>query len=323
MLNWVIRTALSNRLLVLGAACAALAYGSLSVQQLPVDVLPDLTRPRVVLLTECHGLAPEEVESLVTIPLEIAARQANGVQAVRSTSDVGFSVIYVEFEWGQDPLTARQLVQERIASVERDLPVGVRPQMGPIASLLGQIMMIGMWSEDGAVGPMQLRTHADWVVRKRLRAVKGVAQVITMGGGRMQYQVRVDPHLLHTFDVTLHEVEEALAQGNLNVSGGYINDGRKELLVRGIGRVRSVSDVEQTVVAFRTDRHVLINDVADVVLAPQVKRGDSSVNGRDAVVITIQKQPGADTRQLTNGIYDALDELRASLPSWGASRTHL
>lgn len=314
MLNLIIRTALNNRLAVLAIAIGMMAYGSMQATKLPIDVLPDLTRPRVVLITECPGLAPEEVETLVTFPIEAAVNGASGVTSVRSTSDIGLSVIYVDFDWGQDVYVARQIVSERIASTLGNLPQGVRPRMGPISSLLGQIMLIGMWSENGDTTALDLRTLGDWVVRPRLLRIEGVAEVITVGGGRMQYQVLVDPHALHRYEVTLHEVENALRDGNLNVSGGYINQGSRELLVRGIGRVRNVKDIESVVIDHRTERPVLVRDVATVSRRAAVKRGDGAINGQEGVVITVQKQPGTDTRAMTDEINAVVRELQASLP---------
>lgn len=314
MLNLIIKTALNNRLAVVAIAIGMMIYGVMQTRQLPIDVLPDLTRPRVVLITECPGLAPEEVETLVTFPMEAAVNGATGVTAVRSSSDIGLSVIYVDFDWGQDVYVARQIVSERIAGVMGGLPEGVRPRMGPISSLLGQIMLVGMWSENGDTDPLELRTLGDWVVRTRLLRIQGLAEVMNIGGGRMQYQVLVDPHLLHKFDVSLLQVEEALADGNLNVSGGYVHRGAEELVVRGIGRVKTVDDIESIVIDHRSQRSVLVKDVATVAKRAQVKRGDAAVNGNDAVVLTIQKQPGTDTRRITDEINQAIDELRVSMP---------
>jgi len=314
MLNALIRFSLKNRLMIMAIAMAVIVYANIVIQQLSIDVLPDLTRPRVVLITECPGLAPEEVELLVTQPLESSVNGASGVQAVRSSSGIGLSVIYVEFDWDSDIYTARQIVQERISTVTGELPEGVHPQLGPISSLLGQIMLVGMWSEDGTTDPLELRTLADWVIRKRLFTIPGVSQVITMGGGKMQYQVLVDPHALHKYEVGLHEVEQALREGNLNVTGGYLDRDSQELLVRGLGRVRSLEDIENIVVKFQPNRSVLVRDVAKVRRGAAVKRGDSSVNGNAAVVITIQKQPGADTRQLTEEVKLALNDIRRTLP---------
>ncbi len=315
MLNAIIRFSLQNRLLVLGVAVGVLALGALAARSLPIDVLPDLTRPRVAVLVECPGMAPEEVEQLVTFPIETAVNGAAGVVAVRSQSDIGLAVINVEFDWGADPIDSRVIVQERIDLARSQLPPEIHAQLGPISSLLGQIQMIGMWSETGETPPLEVRTLADWRVRRRLQTIPGVSHVIAMGGGRKQWQVLADYHRLHQYDVTLEQLEKALRDSNLNVTGGYVNQSGQELLVRGVGRVASLEDVEMTVVEGRRERPVLVRDVARVVVGAQVKRGDSSVNGRDAVVLTVQKQPGADTRLLTQQIEAAVDELRPSLPA--------
>ena len=314
MLNAVIKFSLQNRLVIVSTAMFVMVFGAITAARLPIDVLPDLTRPRVVLITEAPGLAPEEIEALVTLPLEATLNGAAGVQAVRSSSDIGLSLIYVEFDWNSEIYKARQIVQERLSNVLDELPEGVRPEMAPISSLLGQIMLIGVWSEDGSTDPLEVRTLADWVIRKRLLTIPGTSQVITMGGGRKQYQVLVDPHLLHKFEVTLHDVERALQAGNFNVTGGYLDDNSQELLVRGIGRTESVEEIESIVVKPHPARSLLIRDVASVELRAQVKRGDSSVNGKDAVVIVVQKQPGFDTRALTDDVNAAMAEIRHSLP---------
>lgn len=315
MLDHVIRFSLNHRPLLLAGALGVMVYGTIVAAGLPIDVLPDLTRPRVVLITEAPGMAPEEVETLVTFPLETQLNGAPGVEAVRSQSGIGLSVIYVEFDWDTEIYTARQIVQERTALAAEQMPPGVDPQMGPMSSLLGQIMMIGMWSDSGETTPMELRTLADWVVRRQLLTIKGVSQVITMGGDRMQYQVLVNPHALHTYEVTLDEVEVALRAGNLNVTGGYLEDGPKELLVRGLGRVHSIDDIQNMVVVHRQGgRSIRIADIATVIEGPQVKRGDAEVNGQQAVVLTIQKQPGYDTRALTEQIAVAVKDIKAGLP---------
>lgn len=314
MLNAIIRFSLANRLVVLGAAVGVIALGLLAAASLPIDVLPDLTRPRVSVLVECPGMAPEEVERLVTFPIETAVNGAAGVVAVRSQSDIGLCVVNVEFDWGADIYTARQIVQERVDLAREQLPEAVYARLGPISSLLGQIQLIGMWSETGQTSPLEVRTLADWQVRRRLLTIPGISQVITMGGGRKQFQVLVDFHRMHQYDVTLADVEQALRDSNLNVTGGYVDRGGGELLVRGVGRLGGVEDLEKVVVAARRDRSVLVEDVARVVVGAQVKRGDSSVNGREAVVVTVQKQPGADTRWLTDEINRAVEELRPALP---------
>lgn len=315
MLDHVIRFSLNHRPLLLAMAAGVMVYGTIVAAGLPIDVLPDLTRPRVVLITEAPGMAPEEVETLVTFPLETQLNGATGVEAVRSTSSVGLSVVYVEFGWDMDVYTARQIVQERTALAAQQMPEGVHPRMGPMSSLLGQIMILGMWSKTGETGPLELRTLADWVVRRQILTIPGVSEVINMGGGRKQFQVLVNPHAAHTYEVSIDEIEAALQAGNLNVTGGYLEDGPSELLVRGLGRVRSEDDIRQIVVAHRKGgRSVRIGDIAAVAERGQVKRGDSFINGREAVVLTIQKQPGADTRDLTERITRAVEDLKAGLP---------
>ncbi|MHB0955473.1 MAG: efflux RND transporter permease subunit [Pirellulaceae bacterium] len=314
MLNAIIRFALNYRLLTIAVALVVLVYGGFTLYHLPIDVFPDLDRPRVTVMTEAPGLAPEEVETLVTFPLESSLNGATGVQAVRSSSGIGLSVVQVEFAWGTDIHVDRQIVAEKLALAADRLPKGLKPQMGPISSVMGQIMIIGMWSENGKTPPMEVRTLADWVVRQRLLTVPGIAQVITMGGGRKQYQVLVDPLALRNYGITLHDVEQALAESNTNATGGYLNRGAHEYLVRSIGRLKNTEEIGQVVVKADAERPVLLNQVARVVEGPQVRRGDSAVNGAPAVMITVSKQPGKDTRLLTDQITMALDELKATLP---------
>jgi len=315
MLDAVIKNALRYRLLTIVLAIAVMAYGSVTLSRLPIDVFPDLNRPRVTILTEAPGLAPEEVETLITFPLESVLNGATGVQAVRSSSGVGLSVITVEFGWGTDIYVDRQIVAEKIALALDRMPKGVRPQLAPISSIMGQIMHVGMTSESGATPPIEVRTLADWVVRQRLLTIPGVAQVVTMGGGRKQFQVLVDPSLLLRYDISLAEVEAAVQASNSNATGGYLNQGGNELLVRSLGRIQSLDDLTSVVVKATGDRPVVLGQVARVAEAAQVKRGDASVNGLPAVMLVISKQPGADTRRLTEDISQAIDELRPSLPA--------
>ena len=315
MLDAVIKNALRYRLLTIVLAIAVMAYGSVTLSRLPIDVFPDLNRPRVTILTEAPGLAPEEVETLITFPLESVLNGATGVQAVRSSSGVGLSVITVEFGWGTDIYVDRQIVAEKIALALDRMPKGVRPQLAPISSIMGQIMHVGMTSESGATPPIEVRTLADWVVRQRLLTIPGVAQVVTMGGGRKQFQVLVDPSLLLRYDISLAEVEAAVQASNSNATGGYLNQGGNELLVRSLGRIQSLDDLTSVVVKATGDRPVVLGQVARVAEAAQVKRGDAAVNGHPAVMLVISKQPGADTRGLTENISRALDELRPSLPA--------
>jgi HME family heavy-metal exporter len=324
MLNAIIRFSLRHRLLVIAVALLVLGYGGWQLNHLPIDVFPDLNRPRVSVMTEVPGMAPEEVEALVTFPLEAALNGATGVQAVRSSSGVGISVVNVEFNWGTDIYIDRQVVAEKLSLVADRMPQRVKPQLAPISSIMGQIMIVGMWSEGNKTSPLKVRTLADWVVRQRLLTIPGVSQVFAMGGGRQQFQVLVNPDLMLSFGVNLHEIEAALQKSNSNVTGGYLdNQGPNEFLVRSLGRIQSVEDLRKLVVKIRGGHPVLLAQVAKVVAGPEIKRGDSSAFLRQAgdkfaggacVVLTVNKQPGTDTRQLTERVTEALTELRASLP---------
>ena len=324
LLNGVIRFSLDQRVLVAVLAVFLMVCGGWQIAELPIDVFPSLDRPRVVVMTEAPGLAPEEVETLITFPLETALNGATGVEAVRTSSGVGLSVVYVEFDWGTDIFNDRQIVFERLALVSDRMPPGVTPQLAPISSIMGQIMIIGMWSEGGKTSPMQLRTLADWVVRQRLLTIRGVSQTFVMGGDRKQFQALVDPDALLRYGVTLKEVKTALAESNENATGGYLDDqGPNELLVRSLGRIRTVEQLKDVVVTIRDGRPVLVGQVARVIEGPEVKRGDSGAfvreedghfTGGPAVVLTINKQPNADTRQVTEEIARALEDLKERLP---------
>jgi HME family heavy-metal exporter len=314
MLNGIIKFALHYRMVTMAIALFVLCYGSYELYHLPIDVFPDLNRPRVTVMTEAPGLAPEEVETLITFPLESSLNGAPGVQAVRSSSGVGLSVIYVEFGWGTDIYVDRQVVAEKLALAADRLPQGVKPQMAPISSIMGQVLQVGLYSEGGKTSPIEVRTLADWVIRQRLLTIPGVAQVITIGGGRKQYQVLVDPDALLKYDLTLEDVEKAVAASNSNTTGGYLDEGGSELLVRSLGRIQDVRELEKVAVKTSTDRSIALNQVARIREAAQVKRGDAAVNGEPAVILTISKQPGADTRLLTERVIAALEELKPSLP---------
>ena len=406
MLNALIKFSLRHRPLVVVLCLVALGYGGYLAARMPIDVFPDLDRPRVTVMTECPGLAPEEVETLVTYPLESALLGATGVQDVRSQSGFGLSVVYVEFGWNVDIRTARQTVQERLTTVAGDLPEGVRPQMAPISSIMGQFMIAGLRRQPGPNGgelaaitgtpyygervtaadgastlyvwkpadrrnlasweaipvtavawqqptsggsqtvratvaghsreivfpseaerQLALRTLADWVVRPRLLKITGIAQVITMGGGRKQYQVLVDPVKLAEYGVTLQNVEDALRANNVNHTGGYSVAGGTETPIRVIGRLGP--DPKQVVTDLRLitvkapekhepgkppGRPVLLEDIARVTEGAQLKRGDSTINGYPAVALTVTKQPHVDTRALTDAVKEALREVEGSLP---------
>ena len=314
MLNRIIHFSLTHRLFVVAAAALVTAWGSYVITTLPVDVFPDLNRPTVNIMTEAPGMAPEEVETLVTLPLETVLNGLPGVERVRSSSGIGLSVIYVEFAWGTEIYRNRQLVAEKLSLAKEKLPEGISPVMGPIASIMGEIQLLGLLSTDGAISPIDLRTVADWVIRPRLLSVPGVAQVISVGGGMKQYQILVSSEKLQRYRLSLEDVQHNLAHLSQNTTGGFIDLDDKEFLIRNIGMVRSEDDLLDTVVGMHLGNPILVKDVAQVTIGAQIKRGDGSVNGSPAVIVSVQKQPGANTVELTAEIDAALTELERSFP---------
>lgn len=399
MLNSIIKFSLRHRPLIVVVSLAALVYGGYLTTTMPIDVFPDLDRPQVAIMTECPGLAPEEVESLVTYPLESAMLGGTGVQNVRTQSGFALSIVHVEFDWGTDIRSARQAVQERLTTVLGDLPPDIRPQMTPISSIMGQIMVPGLRRQTGPTGgdllaipdtpyyaervknpggtprllawkPMDrrnpaswepvpvaeaawgettidgdrgvraliagrmrtltfasearraldLRTLADWVVRPRLLKISGVAQIMTMGGGRKQYQVLVDPLALHEYGVSLQDVEHALRENNVNYTGGFAVQGGVEKPIRVLGRLgpeheQVVADLKIIAVKSTPRRTIVLENVARVAEGAQIKRGDAAVNGFPGVAITVMKQPHTDTRALTERVREAFREIEPSLPA--------
>lgn len=356
MLNTIIRFSLRHRLLIAAIAVLIVGYGTYIAKTLPIDVFPDLNRPRVTVMTEAGGMAPEEVEAMITIPIESVMNGAMGVQTVRSASGVGMSIVTVEFDWGTDIYIARQTVNERLALAAERIPSNLSPQLTPISSIMGQILMIGIRSETGETSQMELRTLADWVVTPRIQKIAGISQVMQIGGERKQFQVLINPASMLTYGVTLAEIESVLEQSDSSVTGGYIDSlGPNEYLVRGLGRIQNISDLQKLVVTIRDGRAVLLEQVATVSEGAQIKRGDASVFvrkytdeqkdhheieespskslsssgnesvspeekanplfvGGPAVVLNLTKQPGADTRLLTEQVKVALVELQPSLP---------
>ncbi|MEM7010209.1 MAG: efflux RND transporter permease subunit [Verrucomicrobiota bacterium] len=313
MLDGLIRLSLRNRLIVLAVSFLIFVYGGYVALQLPIDVFPDLNRPTVTILTETEGLAPEEVEALVSIPLETSLNGAPGVLRVRSTCGIGLSIVHTEFDWGTDIHHARRVVEERIRLAEERLPEGINPQLGPISSVMGEILLIGIASKDGTTEPMDLRTFADWSVRPQLLSIRGVSQVISMGGEQKQYQILLSPEKMAAHEITLHEVEEAVAMSQSNTPGGFLDYRNQELLIRNLGRSAKLEDLANTVIAERDNKPVMLHQISEVKFGARVKRGDAGVDGEKAVILTVQKQPGVDTVELTGRIEKALESLQASV----------
>lgn len=314
MLDKVIRFSLTHRLLILSAGILMTVYGLFMVREMPVDVFPDLNRPTVNIMTEAPGMAPEEVETLVTLPLETVLNGLPGVERVRSSTGIGLSVVYVEFGWDTDIYRNRQLVAEKLSLAKEKLPSGITPVMGPIASIMGEIQLLGLSSKDDSISPLELRTIADWVIRPRLLSVPGVAQVISIGGGVRQFQILLSSEKIQKYRLSLDDIEKSLTKLSKNTTGGYIDLNKKEFLIRNIGQVKSEIDILNSVVGLHLGNPVLIKDIAEVKTGAQIKRGDGSVNGKPSVILSIQKQPGANTIELTSRIDEALTELEKTFP---------
>jgi HME family heavy-metal exporter len=314
MFNAIVRGSLANRLLVFVAAIALSAYGLVTLARLPVDVFPDLNRPTVTLMTEVEGLAPEEVEQLVTFPIETAMNGMAGVSRVRSVSSVGLSIVYVEFDWSAEIYRARQQVAERLQLVREQLPPNVTAQMGPISSVMGEIMLIAMSASSDKATPMMLREIADFTVRPQLLTVPGVSQVIPIGGQVRQYRVVPDPRRMTGLDIGFEAIEKAIKSFGANTGGGFVDQKTREFLIRNIGRSSKIEDLRNLVVAYRDGQVITLSQVADVDFAARTKRGDAGFNGKPAVILGVQKQPGADTVTITREIERMLPELQRVMP---------
>ncbi|WP_431064767.1 efflux RND transporter permease subunit [Methylotuvimicrobium sp.] len=313
MIAQLIDWSLKNRLFVLVGATLLLFWGAYETQRMPIDVLPDLTAPTVTVISEAHGMAPTEVERLITFPIETALNGAAGVRRVRSNTGIGLAVVIVEFDWGTDIYQARQIVAEKLQLARSHLPPDiVAPVMAPIASVMGEILFIALESEQH--DSLSLKTTADWVVRRRLLAISGVAEVIPIGGDTKQYQVEVKPERLAAFGLTLNEVIAAVRETNSNASAGFYTASGQEYLIQGIGRVQRLDDIGEAVVAQRQGLPVLVRDVAEIKIGPALKRGTGSHNGRPAVILGVQKQPGVNTLALTERLDAVLADIQKTLP---------
>ena len=326
MLNHLIRFSLAQRGLIIIAAVVLMIFGVKKTMELPVEVLPDLTKPTVTLLVEAQGYAPEEVETLITIPLENALMGVTGVNRVRSTNDIGLSLIFVEFDWDVDIYKARQFVQERLGSAGESLPAGIVPYMTPVASLMGDIMLVGLRDPTGETSPRDLRVLADWTIARRLQSIPGIAEVLSMGGGVKQVQVQPDPQKMLLHKITFEQIKEASAEAVQNTTGGFLTERAKEIMVRNLAMTTDLDEIAETVVDYRNDRPIHLRDVADVVWATEPMRGDAALGiaGREpdaegnlgtcGVILSIRKSPGFDSLALTEEVEMALEELGKSLP---------
>ena len=319
MLNWIIRSSLHNRVLVLIAALLVSVYGMYVTVRTPTDVLPDLNRPVVTIMTEAGGMAPEEVEQLISFPLETTMNGLPGVENVRSVSSAGLSFIYVTFDWSTEIFRARQMVSERLSAMEEGLPEGIVPRMGPISSIMGEIMQIAIPIDTNKISPMVVREYADWVLRPRLMAIPGVAQVIPIGGEVRQFQVQPDTVRMAELGITHDQLDAALKGFSSNTSGGFLEINGREYLIRNLGRTSRLDDLKNLALTAKVGpqggQPILLRQIADVTFASALKRGDAGFEGKPAVILGIQKQPTADTIGLTRSIESALDDLGKSLPS--------
>ena len=313
MLNKIINFALNNRLLIVVASVLLIVFGSYVASKMEVDVFPDLTAPTVVVLTEAHGMAPEEVEKLVTFPIETSVNGATNVRRVRSSSSAGISIVWVEFEWNTDIFKARQIVNEKIIAVGANLPVGVgNPTMAPQSSIMGEIMLIGLTAD--STSQMDLRTIADWTIRPRLLATGGVAQVVIIGGEYKQYQILASPQKMDFYTISLTELLKASEEANGNSSGGFINEYGNEYIIKGIGRTNSVNEIGKSVIKLVNGNPVKIEDVAEIKIGAAPKIGDGSLKGEPAVIMTVMKQPATNTLELTDKIDEAIIDMQSNLP---------
>ncbi|MDQ8180384.1 efflux RND transporter permease subunit [Pelagicoccus sp. SDUM812005] len=328
MLNLLIRFSLKQRALIVAASLVILVLGVKTTLELPVDVLPDLTKPTVTLLTEAPGFAPEEVETLVTVPLENSLMGVTGVTRIRSVNDIGLSLIFVEFEWGTDIYRARQFVQERITGATETLPEGVSPYMTPVASLMGNILLVGLVDPSGNTDVRDLRTIADWTVARRFQSIPGIAEVLSMGGGVKQVQVQPDPDRMLALGVSFEQIHNAAQKAVKNTTGGFLTESAQEIMVRNLAMTTDLDEIGDTIVNYENDRPIRLKDVADIRWDVEPMRGDAGMGskllsedessheatGYPGIVLSVTKSPGFDTLSLTAKVEAAMAELQATFP---------
>ena len=322
MLNYLINFSLKNRMIVISAFTLILIYGTYTAINMDVDVFPDLTAPTVTVFTEAHGMATEEVEKLVTFPLESSLNGSSNIRRIRSSSAMGISIVWVEFDWGTEIYKARQIVSEKLVSARSNLPQGVGdPTLAPVSSIMGEIMLIGLSSD--IVKNSELRTIADWNLRPQLLATSGVAQVINIGGGYKQYQIHVSPDKMKYFGVSLKEVEDAARSSSFNASGGFINEYGTQYTIQGEGRTSSLSDIGLSLIKMNGTKPIRINDIAEVKIGAAPKIGDASIMTEPSIVMTVTKQPNANTIKLTESIDLLLDDIEKQLPQGVELHRHI
>lgn len=315
MLDKLIRFSLRHRAAIVGLCILILVLGYRSVRTLPLEVLPDLTKPTVTVLIEAPGLAPEEVEALVTQPIESALTGVPSLNRLRSQSDIALSLVFAEFDWGTDIYQARQFVQERLQSARESLPEGTEPYLTPVASLMGEILLVGIRSTDAATEPMELRSIADWTIRRRLQSIPGIAEVLNMGGGVKQAQIQPDLWKMQAYGVTLDELREAARKAASNTTGGFLTSFSQEIMVRNLAMTTDLHEIAKTPVKTVKDQPISIGDVATVAWDTEPMRGNAHVNGSPGVIISVTKAPGFDTLTLTGKIEAAIRELQPTLPA--------
>ncbi|MDQ3231633.1 MAG: efflux RND transporter permease subunit, partial [Pseudobdellovibrionaceae bacterium] len=315
MIDFIIKSALKQRFLTVALAAFIVVYGALITRQLNVDVFPDLNRPTVHIVTEIEGMAPEEIEAAISRPIENAVNGVPGIARVYSSSTTGISVVRVAFEWNTDLKTARFNVSERLGTVKARLPKDAQPFLTPTSSIMGEIQMLGLTADDPSFDLMQLRSIADWQLRPRLLSIPGIAQATVLGGEQEQIQILINPTELQRRLIGPRDLAERLESLSIATGGGFVTDGKKEWLIRNIGRITAFEDIGDTPIGTHLGRPVLLKDVATIQRGPASRRGDASINGKTGVIVMVQKQSTADTLSLTRLIDESLEDFGKTLPA--------